>query len=160
MWHDHEKWFQELRELLGPEADELSEEDIMFVSNLAVQTVHGEVGLHEAMHEINKWRARKMGFLGYMNEEAFELELSVNHPNLIDITMRLKENLRLADEPGIADALIQVRADPDFEMFQEEGSMVAVQGKAWFAIDRMTEAEHQTMGWCIAQALKERHADS
>ena len=35
--------------------------------------------------------------------------------------------------------------------------MVAMQHKAWFAIERMNHAEHQAVGWAIAQAVKERN---
>ena len=156
MWHEHEKWYEELRQFLGSDADNISEEDMMFVSNLAAQTVHGNISLNDALREITKWQQAGMGFLGGLNEEQFHLELQVNHPDLIDVTIAVKQNLRMAEEPGIADAFMQVWAHPNFTEFVEHGSMVAMQHKAWFALERLTQAEHQIVGWAIHMAVQER----
>jgi hypothetical protein len=156
-WHEHEHWFEELRQFLVEQGydDNLNEEDMMFVSNLAVQTMKGDISFAKAVEEIHKWERQKMGVLGHLSKEAFELELLVNHPDLIEVTRAVQENLRFAEEPGIADALIQVYAHPNFTEFVTEGSWVAMQHKGWFAMERLSPNEHQVVGWAIAQAVKE-----
>ena len=156
-WDKHERWDEELRAFLGDDADELTNDDIMFVSNLAAQLSHNEISLPKALEEIHKWLRQQMGFIGMHDEESFRLELAVNYPQLIDVTRAVKENLRIAEEPGIADGLVQVFADPNFEEWISEGSAVAIQSKAWLRLEGLTHAEHQAMGWAISMAVKDRN---
>jgi hypothetical protein len=155
MWDDHDQWIEQLRQFLGEEASNLEDDDLIFVSNLAAQAMHGEISLPQVLEEIHKWGLAKLGVIPSMSEEAFELELSVNYPELIEVTEGVKANLIYADEPGIADGLIRVFADPRFTEFVPEGSMVAMQGKAWFEVLKLNPAEHATLGWAIYRAVQD-----
>jgi hypothetical protein len=153
-WDDPDTWIAELRGFLGKEADDITDEDLMFITNVARQTVDGKMNLLEGLAEITRWRQSQMGMLGAIDDETFRMELAYNHPEMIEVTDSVKEFLRYsANEPGIADGLVEVWAHPQFAEFVAEHSGVAIKHKPWFAIERLNPNEHAVLGWAIAQAV-------
>ena len=155
-WEDHEHWVEQLREYLGDVADGVDDDDLMFISNVAAQTMQGKLSVTEGLHEIDHWRQAKMGFNVMLDRESFELEMQVNYPDLIDVTEGFKDNMIRAGEEGIADGIVQLWAHPEFPDNPGGGSdqsYVAMQCKAWFLVHHLNHEEHHTMGWAIHQAV-------
>jgi hypothetical protein len=153
-WDDPDTWIAELRQFLGKEADQVTDEDLLFISNVARQTMDGKMNIAEGLAEIMRWRQSQMGMLGAIDDEAFRMELAYNHPEMIDVTAEVKNFLiYTCDEPGIANGIVELWAHPQFTEFVPEHSGVAIKHKAWFAIERMNPNEHAMLGWAIAQAV-------
>lgn len=159
IWDDHDRWVEELRQFIGEPAEGFSDEDLMFISNVARQTVEGHIGIAEGMAEIQRWRQGQMGMLGAIDDEAFRMELQYNHPEYMDVTAEVKSFLiHEVNEPGIADGIVELWAHPQFVEFVAEHSGVAIKHKAWFAIENMSPHEHGVLGWAIAMAVSAANA--
>lgn len=153
---NHEAWIDQIKGLMDDDIrEQLDDDDLMFISNLAAEVMHGRISLPGVLMEIHKWVNAKSGMVYMHDEETFELEMRVNHPDLIEVTSDVKHNLITAGEPGIADGIIKIWAHPAFTEFVAETSTVAMTGKRWFNIEGLRPDEHLTLGWAIAQAARD-----
>ena len=161
---DHDEWIKQLREFLAEDGKELSDEDLMWVSNLAAKVARGEVTIHEAHHMFQEKIAAEMGYV-HMDKELFEMEVDLSE--LIDVTEGVKDNLIRCGQPGLSDAILEMHAHPDItedmntrtdDQSKQGKAAVAVKSKGWFQVAGMHPEEHRLMGWAVGQAVRDHVA--
>ena len=160
-FNEHDEWVEQFGAFLDGLPSQMGEgmddNDRMFVSNLAAKVRRGDIGMHNAVHELMKYASAKMGYVAYPDEEAFRLDMQYH--DRLEITDDLKELLISIDEPGIADAIIHAFAsmmmlDDDSPVDQ---CMVGLQTKAWFEANKMTQLEDHQFKWAVQEALRKRY---
>jgi hypothetical protein len=163
-FNEHENWVEELKEFLAAHLDDdemeaLSDEDLMFISNLAARLRRGDITIQRSFDEVHKWIAQRMGFAQYHNRETFDLEVA--YGDMIDITEALKENLGVVDQVGIADAILVAYISPNVEIDDkgrlyspDRSSGMAFQCKGWFDINGTHPAERKDLNWAIVTAVR------
>lgn len=161
---DHDEFIRQLREFLAEEDMEITDEQMMFVTDIAAKVVQGKMTIHEAHAAFQHRISEDMGYRN-MSKDTFDLE--VNFADLIDITEGVKDNLIRCGMPGISDAIMQMWADPEID---EDGSFhtvskdkegapaVAVQSKRWFQVTGLNPEEHRLLHWSIGQAVRDHVA--
>jgi len=169
-FNNHEDWMEQLKAFLGEhldltELDELEEDDLMFVSNLAAKLRRGDISVRTAIDEVHKWVQHKMGFHVHHDEERFNLEVA--YGDFIEITTQIKENLGVVDQPGIADAIVRCYASPALEI-DSDGQItggkpgdpaLAMHCKGWFDINRLSPTEAKDLYWAAVTSLRQ-HAET
>ena len=168
-FHNHDEWIAQLREFLKAhgfdEEEDLPDELLIFLSNLAAKVAKGDITIVEAQHELHQWISARLGYHYISDKETFELEAQFH--DMIDVTEATKDNLLVVDQPGIANALGVVYALPEVaEMdgfYTDDEAMagkpaIAIQSKKWFDVNGLSPAEHKDLWWAVGQAVRDHVA--
>ena len=163
---EHDDWVQQFNTMLngalGNDPDEPFRDDAdeMAVSDIAAKFAKGKITLDEAIKRTMGWLAGRMG-LRVHDQEAYDLEMQVG--GLVEVTDGVKNNLLIAGEPGIADAIIKLHADPRLlisgpgdEADLSNPPTIGAVTKSWFDFARLHPNEAKNLHWAVHTALKEQ----
>jgi hypothetical protein len=160
-FEDHDNWSEQFSEFLQTHINEgnLTENDQMFISNLAAKVRRGDMGMHRAVHELMKYAAAQMGYLGFHDEESFDLEM--RYQDMAEITEELQHWLLYVDEPGISNAIVRAYASLKIldEGANQADAHIGLHAKAWFDLTGMNKEEDEHFKYAVIAALKQRYGD-
>ena len=167
---DHDEWLNQFNEMVNealhvdPETP-LDDSDEMAMSDIAAKLMNGKITIMEAVKRAMEWVAGRHGMKWHRDHESFELEMQVG--GLINVTDECKINLLVCGEVGIADALLEVYADPRIAVMGADSGDVAdienppgigVCSKSWFNLGGLSPTEVKNFHWAVETALKTKLA--